>query len=159
MSSIEILEKFVNKYRSVVLFNKNILLAGVAGYFSGALGAQIYSLYSNDHIANAIVSLLSEYSVDIPLFAFAFYIDNKYRYNNPIMGRNNSLIRHDVKKIVIAISVSEVFYAITKIFSHYMFLQYAMEPLRAAMAGSLIAWIVFIVLVNVIGKKVKLFQT
>ncbi len=144
----------------MILFNKNILLAGVAGYFSGALGAQLYSLYNNDHMVNAIVSLLSEYSIDIPLFAVAFYIDNKFRYYNPIMGRKNTaLIKQDAKKLVIAISISEAFYAFTKIFSHYMFLQYSMVPYQAAMASSLIAWTVFIVLVNVIGKRINLFQS
>jgi len=59
--------------------------------------------------------LLSEYSVDIPFFAIAFYIDNRYRYHDPITGKKNrAVIKQDIKKLVIAISASEAFYAITK---------------------------------------------
>jgi len=134
-------------------------MSGVAGFFSGALGAQIYSLYDNSKIVNAIVGLLSEYSVDIPFFAIAFYVDNRHRYHDPITGKKNTaLIKQDIKKLVIAISASEAFYAVTKIFSHYQFLQYAVQPYQAAMASSLIAWTVFLVLVNLIGRKIKLFQ-
>jgi hypothetical protein len=159
LASIESLDKFLNRYRDIVFFNKNLLISGVAGFFSGALGAQLYSLYDNNKILNAIVALLSEYCVDIPFFAIAFYVDNMHRYHDPITGKKNiALIKQDIKKLVIAISVSEVFYAVTKIFSHYQFLQYAVQPYQAAMASSLIAWTVFLVLVNVIGKKIKLFH-
>jgi hypothetical protein len=159
LSTIEPLEKFLNKYRNIVFFNKNLLIAGAAGFFSGALGAQIYSLYDNNKIVNAIVALLSEYCIDVPFFAIAFYVDNRQRYHDPITGKKNTaLIKQDIKKLVIAISASEAFYAVTKIFSHYQFLQYTVQPYQASMASSLIAWIVFLVLVNVIGKKIKLFH-
>ena len=159
LASIEPLDKFLNRYRDIVLFNKNILIAGAAGFFSGALGAQLYSRYDNSSLVNALVSLLSEYSVDIPFFAIAFYIDNRHRYIDPITGKKNTaVINQDIKKLVIAISASEAFYAVTKIFTHYQFLEHAMEPYQAAMASSLIAWIIFIVLVNVIGKRIKLFH-
>src|SRR5712692_2911024 len=116
----------------MVLFNKNILIAGAAGFFSGALGAQLYSQYDKNSFVNAIVALLSEYSVDIPFFAIAFYIDNRYRYYDPITGKKNTaVIKQDIKKLVIAISASEAFYAVTKIFTHYQFLQYAVAPYQA----------------------------
>ena len=143
----------------MVLINRNIIISGAAGYFSGALGAQIYSLYDNDMFVNAIVALLSEYGVDVPFFAIAFYVDNMHRYHDPITGKKNiALIKQDIKKLVIAISASEAFYAVTKIFSHYQFLHYTMQPYQAAMASSLMAWTVFLVLVNVLGKRIKLFH-
>ncbi len=159
MASIEPLDKFLNKYRDIVLFNRNLLISGAAGFFSGALGAQIYSLYSNNKILNAIVALLSEYGVDIPFFAIAFYVDNMHRYHDPITGKKSTaLIKQDIKKLVIAISASEAFYAVTKIFTHYQLLQYAVAPYQAAMASSLMAWTIFLVLVNVLGKRIKLFH-
>jgi len=142
----------------MVLFNRNLIISGVAGYFSGALGAQLYSLYDNNMIVNAIVALLSEYGVDIPFFAITFYLDTRYAYHDHITGKKNPrLANQNIKKLVIAISVSEAFYAVTKIFSHYQFLHYTMQPYQAAMASSLIAWAVFIVVVNVIGKRSSYF--
>ena len=143
----------------MVLFNRNLIISGIAGYFSGALGAQLYSMYDNNMLVNAIVALLSEYCVDIPFFVITFYIDNKYGHHDPIVGKKNQAFsKQNIKNLVIAISVSEAFYAVTKIFTHYQFLHHAMEPYQAAMASSLIAWTIFIVLVNVIGKKIKLFH-
>lgn len=142
----------------MVLFNRNLIISGIAGYFSGALGAQLYSMYDNNMLVNAIVALLSEYCVDIPFFVITFYIDNKYAHRDPIVGKKNpAFSKQNIKNLVIAISVSEAFYAVTKIFSHYQFLHYTMQPYQAAMASSLIAWAVFIVLVNVIGKKSSYF--
>jgi len=159
LALIEPLDKLLNKYRDIILFNRNLLISGAAGFFSGALGAQIYSLYSNNKIVDAIVALLSEYSVDVPFFAIAFYIDNMHRYHDPITGKKNTaLIKQDIKKLVIAISVSEAFYSVIKIFTHYQFLQYAVAPYQAAMASSLMGWAVFLVLVNVLGKRIKLFH-
>jgi len=158
LTSIEPLDKFLNKYRDMVLFNRNLIISGIAGYFSGALGAQLYSMYDNNMLVNAIVALLSEYCVDIPFFVITFYIDNKYGHHDPIGGKKNpAFSKQNIKNLVIAISVSEAFYAVTKIFSHYQFLHYTMQPYQAAMASSLIAWAVFIVLVNVIGKRSSYF--
>ena len=143
----------------MVLFNRNLIISGVAGYFSGALGAQLYSLYDHDMISNAIVALLSEYCIDIPFFVITFYLDNRYVYHDHITGKKNPrLANQNIKKIVIAISASEAFYAVTKIFSHYQFLHYTMQPYQAAMASSLMGWAVFLVLVNVLGKRIKLFH-
>lgn len=159
MTALEPLDKFFNRYRDAILFNKNIIITGAAGFFSGALGAQLYSLYSNNSLANAIVALLSEYSVDIPFFAIAHYMDNLDRYRDPTTGKKKpSLFKQDIKKLVIAISSSEAAYAVTKIFTHYQFLHYSIEPYQAAMASSLIGWTVFLVLVNVIGKRINLFR-
>jgi hypothetical protein len=157
LASIEPLDKFLNKYRDMVLFNRNLVISGIAGYFSGALGAQLYSIYDNNMILNAIVALLSEYCVDIPFFAITFYIDNKYGNHQTTGKKNPAFSKQNIKNLVIAISVSEAFYAVTKIFSHYQFLHYTMQPYQAAMASSLIAWVVFIILVNVMGKRSSYF--
>jgi len=143
----------------MILFNRNLLITGAAGFFSGALGAQLYSMYNNNSLANAIVALLSEYSVDVPFFVITFYIDNMHKYHNPATGKKNlAPFKQDIKKLAIAISTSEVSYAVTKILTHYQFLHYSIAPYQAAMASSLIAWTVFIVLVNMIGKKINLFH-
>jgi len=143
----------------MIIFNKNIIITVAAGFFAGALGAQLYSRYDNNSLANAIVALLSEYSVDVPFFIIAFYMDNMHRYRDLKTGKRNLVpFKQDLKKLAISISAAEVCYALTKIFTHYQFLHYSIEPYQAAMASSLIAWTVFIVLVNVIGKKINLFH-
>ncbi len=150
---------FLNKYRDYILFNKNLLVSGVAGFFASALAAQLHSLYYNDSLANSVVALATEYSAYIPFFAYLFYRDNRHRYIDPSTGRRDSKrLRTDIKKLLAAFSASEVVYTLTRVFAHYQFLQGGLEAYQASMAGSLIAWAVFFVCVNAGVKLTKLFK-
>jgi hypothetical protein len=80
-----------NKYKDLILLNKNIIVAGICAFFSAALVTQFYyTQYNESHIANSIVALISEYSVYIPIFGLLFYRDNRYRYTNPVTGKKES---------------------------------------------------------------------
>lgn len=151
--------KFLSKYRDVVLFNKNLLISASAGFFSAAYVSQLYAQYDNSKLTNAIVALLTEYLVYIPFFLILFYVDNRHRYRDPITGKRDiALMKQDIKKLAIAFSTSETIYAVTRISTQYQFLQFTTEPYQASMASSLISWAVFFVLINAIGKMVKLFR-
>jgi hypothetical protein len=53
-----------NKYKDLILLNKNIIVAGICSFFSAAFVSQYYyTQYDSNHIANAIVALVSEYRV------------------------------------------------------------------------------------------------
>jgi len=150
---------FFKKYRDYVLFNKNLIISGIAAFFASALAAQLYVLYDNNALTNSIVALTTEYGVYIPFFAFLFYRDNKHRYVDPLTGKRDSKkLRNDVKKLLTAFSISEVIFSMTRTSAHYQFLQGGAEPYQASMMGSLIAWAVFFVSINAGIKLVKLFK-
>ena len=90
-----------------------------------------------------------------------FYRDNSYRYINPLTGKKDfKLIKTDIKKLLTALSISEVAYSLSKIFVTYQFLQLGIMPYQASMLGSLAASAVSIVLINLlITRVVKLFRT
>ncbi len=157
--SIESLLKLAGKYEDIVLLNRAMIIAGIAGLFSGAYVAQLYSEYDNNKLANALIVLLIEYAVYIPFFAVLFYVDNRHKYHDPISGkRKMSLFKQDIMKLAIAMSVSEVVYSVTKISLHYQFLQFTTESYQASLASSLIGWIVFFFSINVIAKRIRLFR-
>ena len=85
---------FYQKYKNTVLFNKNLILSGIAAFFAGAVFTQLYAeqgfANNNDDLLNAISTLSVEYGVYIPLFAVLFHLDNRYRYIHPITGQKNS---------------------------------------------------------------------
>jgi hypothetical protein len=151
-----------NKYKDLILLNKNIIIAGTCAFISAAFFTQFYyAQYNESHIANSIVALLSEYSVYIPIFGLLFYWDNRYRYINPLTGKKDfKIIKMDIKKLLTALSISEAAYSLSKIFITFQFLQLGVIPYQASMLGSLAASAVSIVLINLLViRVVKLFRT
>lgn len=151
-----------NKYKDLILLNKNIIVAGICSFFSAAFVTQYYyTQYDNSHIANAIVALVSEYSVYIPLFGILFYCDNRFRYINPLTGKKDfKTIKTDIKKLLVAFSISEIAYSLSKVSLTYQFLQLGVLPYQASMLGSLAASTISLVLINfMIARVVKLFRT
>jgi hypothetical protein len=153
-------KRFYQHYRDYILLNKNILVSGVFAFFGGALFTQLYARYDNNNLSNSIVTLSVEYAIYIPLFALLFYMDNRNRYVDPLTGRKDKKrIKSDIKKLIAAFSVSELIFSFSKIAIHYELLQTSMvEPYQASMIGSLTAWAIFLVSINLSVKAVKLFR-
>ena len=154
------MKRFYQKYRNYILLNKNILISGIFAFFGGAIFTQIYSQYDSNNLANSIVTLAVEYGIYIPLFAVLFYLDNIDRYIDPLTGRKySSRIKNDIKKLVAAFSISELVFSFSKIAIHYQLLQVStVEPYQASMIGSLTAWAIFLITINLSVKAVKLFR-
>jgi hypothetical protein len=152
--------EFYQKYRNYILLNKNILLSGIFAFFGGAIFTQLYAQYDSNNLANSIVTLSVEYAIYIPLFALLFYLDNKNRYTDPLTGKKlKDRIKCDIKKLVAAFSISEIIFSFSKIAIHYQLLQSPiMAPYQASMIGSLAAWTIFLVSINLSVKAVKLFR-
>lgn len=153
-------KRFYQHYRDYILLNKNILVSGVFAFFGGALFTQLYAQYDNNNLSNSIVTLSVEYAIYIPLFAVLFYMDNRNRYVDPLTGRKDKKrIKSDIKKLIAAFSLSELIFSFSKIAIHYELLQTSMvEPYQASMIGSLTAWAIFLVSINLSVKAVKLFR-
>lgn len=150
---------FFGRYKDAILFNRNLIIAGAGGFFASAYVSQLYAQYDNNDFANSTLALAVEYGVYIPVFAALFYIDNRSKYVDPATGRRDSRrLRHDIKKLFAAFSVSEVIFSITRVLVQYALLQAGSQPYEASMASSLVAWGVFFVTVNLMAKLVKLFR-
>lgn len=151
-----------NKYKDLILLNKNIIVAGVCAFISSAFVTQFYyTQYNESHIVTSVVALISEYSIYIPIFSLLFYRDNRCRYVNPLTGKKDfKTIRTDIRKLLTAFSISEVVYSLSKISVTFQFLQIGLVPYQASMFGSLAASVVSILLINfMITRVVKLFRT
>jgi large-conductance mechanosensitive channel len=107
-----------------------------------------------------VLSLLTEYSVYIPIFISLFYIDNRYRYFDPLTGKkDNKILKKDLKKLFTAFLISEIAYSLSKVSLTYQFLQLGALPYQASMFGSLTASVVSFILINLAAFKiVKLFR-
>jgi hypothetical protein len=153
-------KNFYNKYKSYILFNKNIIIAGTAALIVGTFFTQSYAQHTENNFLNSIVTLTVEYAIYIPLFALFFYFDNKSRYVDPLSGKKNyANIKLDIIKLFTIFSVSEIIFAVSKVSIHFQLMQSSFEPYQASMIGSFTAWFIFLVVINLGAKIVKLFKS
>lgn len=150
---------FYNKYRNYIHLNKSIIVAGIAALIVGTIFTEFYSKYEKNNFFNSIVTLTVEYSIYIPIFALFFYHYNKNKYVDPVTGlRNKTVIKNDILKLFTIFSVSEIIYSVSKVSIHFQLMQISFEPYQASMTGSIAAWIIFLVLINLGAKFVRLFK-
>jgi hypothetical protein len=150
---------FYDRYKNIILFNKNLLVSGIISFIVGAFFTQIYAQHDGNHIVNSLITLAIGYLVYIPLFAFLFYRDNKAKYVDPLTGRKNSnKIKNDVKKLFTAFSISEAIFIVSKTYIHYYLLVSSVEPYLAYTFAEFISWIIYLISINLGTKAVKLFE-
>ena len=96
----------------------------------------------------------------MPIFVVLFYIDNRYRYFDPLTGKKDSkIIKKDFRKLFTAFIISEIAYSFSKVSLTYQFLQAGALPYQASMLGSLTASAISFVLINLaVFKVVKLYR-
>src|SRR4029079_4255169 len=147
-----------NKYRSYILLNKNIIIAGTAALIVGVFFTELYSEYNKNNLLNSIVTLIVEYAVYIPIFAILYYLDNRGKYIDTLTGKkNNANIKSDLLKLFTIFSISEVIYSIAKVSIHFQLMQMSFEPYLATLIASTTAWLIFLIVINSGAKAVKLF--
>ena len=151
---------FYNKYWNYILFNKDIIISGAFALIVGTFFTQFYSQYEKNNFLNSIVTLSVEYAVYIPLFAFLYYLDNKEKYVDPQSGKKKyTNIKKDIIKLFGIFSISELVFSVSKVSIHFQLMQLSFEPYLASMIGSFTAWFIFLVVINLGAKIVKLFKS
>jgi hypothetical protein len=150
---------FYNRYRAAILFNKNLIISGVAGFFTSAYASQLYAQYYPNEFINSVVAVATEYAVYLPLFGLLFYLDNRDKYVDQTNGKRNSkAIRTDMKKLFASFGVSEIIFAIVRFGSQYGLLSLDLQAYEASMISSLAAWSVFFVSINVMATLTRLHK-
>jgi hypothetical protein len=152
-------KQFYTRYRELILFNKNIMIAAIAAIITDAIVVQYAAQSITNNALVSIFSIITDIGVYIVAFAGLFYIDNRKKYVDVVTGmRDSNMFRQDVKKIVTALGVSEVVYMIGKFTSIYLLLQSNVAPpYQVAMLSTLLAGGFSTVTANLMIKAQKLF--
>lgn len=150
---------FYGKYRDAIKFNRNIVIAGLGAFLTGALFSQLYAGYSENSLANSAATLAAEYAVYIPAFVLLFYIDNRSKYVDAAGRKDSKSLKGDLKKLLASFYVSEVIFYAVKIGAQYQQLQSGTEAYVASMVASLLAWAVFFVAINLMARATRLFRS
>jgi hypothetical protein len=152
-------KQFYIRYRELILFNKNIIVAAVAAIIADAIVVQYAAQSISNDVLVSIFSIITDTGVYLSAFAGLFYIDNRKKYIDTVTGkRDSNRFKQDARKIVTALSVSEVVYMIAKFTSIYVLLQSNVAPpYQIAMLSTLLAGVFSIVTANLMIKAQKLF--
>jgi len=151
-----IIRRFYNKYRNFLEFNKNLIISGTVAFFVSAAITQLYSNYNNSDFWISIVSILTGFSISIPLFAFLFYMDNKHS------RKDKKSFRTVIIKKIVALalySISNLVNVVVRFIIIYELLKLEVEPYEASMLSSLCASGLSYFVTNLASKFFKLFKS
>jgi hypothetical protein len=152
-------KQFYAKYRELILFNKNIIVAAIAAIITDAIVVQYAAQSITNNVLVSIFSIIADIGMYLAAFVGLFYIDNRKKYIDTVTGkRDSNRFKQDAKKLVTALGVSEVIYMICKFTSIYLLLQSNVAPpYQVAMLSTLLAGGFSTVTANLMIKAQKLF--
>jgi hypothetical protein len=155
-----IIRTFYRKYRNILQFNKNLIVSGIVAFIVSAAVTELYSKYDNNDLLISTVSILTGFSVSIPLFAFLFHMDNKRKYTESITGKTNHTFRNLIRKKLVALySISNIVNIVARFVIIYELLKLAVEPYEASMLSSLCASGLSYLVTNLASKSFKVFKS
>lgn len=137
LNSIEKYLRFVHANKRVYfVFNKQLLLGGFAGLFSGIAVAEVVALFTRDEITISLYSGIADYVCSILGFFAVYYFDNKSQYKS--IERTTERIWRVTKPALSlwpTVVAADIVYIVMRPYVHSVFLSFNMEPgVSAALA-------------------------
>ena len=152
---------FYNKHKNILQLNKNLIISGTVAFFVSAVAAELYSKYNENDFWISAISILTGFSISIPLFVFLFHLDNKHKYTDPITGKTSHTFRNlNIKRLASLYSISKIVNGVVRFLILYELLKLAkMEPFEASMLSSLIASGSSYLVTNIASKSFKIYSS
>jgi hypothetical protein len=101
-------------------------------------------------------------SVFLTVFAILFYIDNKHRFTDTKMHKNNRIEVSKLKWVLVklgsTLSVAEIEYNTVKPYLHFWLLNKGYEPFVASMIASSITIVGYVAIVDIMAYLTRLFK-
>ncbi len=113
--------------RIYLLFNKQLLVGGLAGLLSGIAVAEAVALFTDDEIASSVPSGVVDYTASILGFLAVYYYDSKPQYLH--LGRNDRIkrIMRTALSLWPTVVAADVAYLITRPYVHSVLLVFGLE--------------------------------
>ena len=149
------------KYKDIISFNKNIIISAIITAIADVFIVNYASvLYSTNYLLISVIFLVADFLIFNIIFIILYFIDNKSKYINPEDGsKNTQKIKQDLKKLITIIGLAEISYLATKFFSTYViFESYSIDPSLISIITTVIAWIFYIIIANIMARRQKLFH-
>jgi hypothetical protein len=152
---------FYTRNKDIICFNKNLIISGICSLIIAAAATEyIYNTFhhgGNDIIVITLVSVLTEYCIETPIFIALSYYDCKNRYIELLTRkRNQVLIKNQIKKLFVVYSISDALYFIAQIILLGYLLQISgLLPYQSVIYSSLMGWTIYFLGNNVLIKISK----
>ena len=148
------------EYRKIILFNKNLILAGIISAVADILIVNyISNIFESNYLIIAGISLAGDFLIYNILFIFLYFFDNRSEYINLNESKNRQRIKQDLKKLITVIGFAEISYLTTKFFSTFIIFELFLEnPALISAITTLLAWMFYITIANITAKKQQLFK-
>ena len=153
------IKKSYSKYRDIISFNKNIIVAAIINAIANAFIVNYASIiYSTNYLLISVISIIADFLIYNVSFIILYFIDNKSKYVNPADGsKNNQKIKQDLKKLITIIGFAEISYLATKFISTFIIFQsLSFDPSLISIITTVLAWIIYIIIANIMARKQKL---
>jgi hypothetical protein len=83
--------RFYIKYRELILFDRNIIIAAITSIIADAIVVNYAVQITNNIIVVSMVSMITDSGVHLATFAVMFLIDNKTKYIYRLYDRQERL--------------------------------------------------------------------
>jgi hypothetical protein len=157
---INSVKKYYSKYKDIISFNKNIIIAAIVTAIADIFIVNYASIiYITNYLIISVISLLADFLIYNVSFIILYFTDNKSKYINPDGSKNNQKIKQDLKKLITIIGLAEISYLVTKFNSTYViFESILIDPSLISIITTILAWMFYIIIANMMARKQKLFK-
>jgi len=148
------------KYKNIILFNKNIILAGIIAAVTDIfIMNYAYSIFLSNYLIVSEISLVGDFLVYNSFFTILYFLDNRKKYINSGRSMNKQKIKQDLKKLITVIGLAEISYITTKFLSTFIIFEILLvNPSLISISTTISSWIVYIVIANIMAKNQRLFS-
>jgi hypothetical protein len=157
---MESIKTFYYKYRNIILFNKNLILAGIITAVADIFIVNYASsIFVSNYLIISGISLVGDFLIYNILFIILYFFDNRSQYINSYGIKNKQKLKQDLKKLITVIGFAEISYLTTKFFSTFIIFELFLEnPSLISVITTLLAWILYITIANIMARNQKLFR-
>ncbi len=155
-----LINNFYSKYRDIIHFNKNFLIASiVTALLDVAIVTYASITYAGNNLLISIISLTADFAIFNLIFIILFYVENKQRYLKSDGTKDKQQLRQDSIKLVTTLGLSEIVYLFTKFVSTYLFFEFTqINSSEISIITTVIGWILYATTANIMIKKTKFFK-
>ena len=102
--------------------------------------------------------LSSKYKEYLKLNKNLYFFDNRKKYKSNLNKTDWVLLKSDFVKIISSVGIGEVVYLTSRWFLQFHFLNIGIEAYQASIIAQFIAFVLFIIVTNVVVKLTKLYK-
>ena len=155
-----LINNFYSKYRDIIHFNKNFLIASiVTALLDVAIVTYASITYAGNNLLISIISLTADFAIFNLIFIILFYVENKQRYLKSDGTKDKQQLRQDSIKFITTLGLSEIVYLFTKFVSTYLFFEFTqINSSEISIITTVIGWILYATTANIMIKKTKFFK-